>query len=120
MTSGIIWETSPEAVFPRGVEEWLQSINEAVYQLMLFRAPQIEFWLKMNAPWQDKTGNARQSLYAAVHRTLLEITVIMAYGAAIDYSVYLEFSNAGRYSILSPALDYWIPILWNDVKALLA
>lgn len=120
MTSGIIWETSPEAVFPRGVEEWLQSINEAVYQLMLFRAPQISSWMRLNASWQDRTGNARQSLYAEVERALFEITVWIAYGAAIDYAVYLEFAHAGKYSILSPALDYWIPILWNDVKALLA
>ena len=79
---------------------------------------EIETWMKTNARWIDRTGNARQSLYAEVTR--LTDSVLLAFDHGMDYGFYLELSHAGRYAIIAPALDEFAPRIWRDVKALLS
>ncbi|MBX3081721.1 MAG: hypothetical protein KF716_08795 [Anaerolineae bacterium] len=113
------WITgSPEDVFSNGLAQYERTVYDALYQLALSFAPKIETWMKQNASWIDRTGNLRASLYAAVEELVNEIAIIIDYG--LDYGVYLEFKNAGRYAIIGPALDHWSPLVWEAVKALLS
>ena len=78
---------------------------------------EITSWLQQNAPWQDQTTNARKSLRAEVEVAMLHIARIkMSYGEEISYSQYLESMQGGRFSILTPALAYWYPILVDRVQ----
>lgn len=64
-------------------------------------------WMQTNAPWEDRTGDARGTLYYKVLKTPEKITVEIGYG--VPYGVYLETMQLGRFAILGPAIGYWGP-----------
>lgn len=116
---GFSWTTRPTQAWPQLANAYAEAIRRGVYQIAQRRALEIEAWMKQNAPWTDRTGNARQTLYTAVEQASRDmVDIIMAHG--MDYGIFLELAHAGRYAIIGPAIDYWGPILWNDVRALLS
>ena len=59
---------------------------------------------KRSRPWTDRTGNARRSIRGAARRIGKDdLQVVLAIG--VDYGVYLELSNGGRYRIIRPTID---------------
>jgi hypothetical protein len=63
----------------------------------------LEAQAKLNAPWTDRTGNARQGLHGGA---VLEGTDFVIYIAhTMTYGVYLELCNAGNFAILMPTLE---------------
>lgn len=114
---GFIWQVSPETALPDVAEQQANAITLAVRRLAQRYAPEIETWMKRNAPWTDRTGNARQTLHSEVEE-LVNVTVI-TFAHGMDYGRYLELSHGGRYAIIGPALDHFAPLIWRDVMALM-
>lgn len=113
----IVWQKTPEEAFGELADEYERAIHTAVRTLLQRYAPDIEAWMKTNASWTDRTGNARQTLNTEVEEVLNEaVTIYLAHG--VDYGKYLELSNGGRYAIIGPALDYFAPKIWADVQRL--
>lgn len=111
------WIVPPEQAFPELFDAYAKAIYAGLLAIAERRSPEIEAWMKSNAVWQDRTGNARQSLHSEVEHTLREIAVTMEHG--VSYGFWLEVAHQGRYQIIGPALDTWAQILWNDVLELL-
>lgn len=112
------WESDPEVVFYELGTAYAETINTAVYAICQSYAPEIENWMRSNAPWTDRTGNARQSLWSDVEQVAnTAVDLIMSHG--VDYGKWLEIANAGRYAIITPALDYFAPKIWADIKRML-
>lgn len=57
-----------------------------------------EGYMKSNAPWHDRTGNARQSLHAVAVHAPGTHSLILAHG--MPYGIWLEVRWAGRYAII--------------------
>lgn len=111
------WSVTPEQAFGDLMDAYGDDIHSAIKALADRWAPEIESWMKSNAKWQDRTGNARQTLYTEVEElSSIAIGIIMGHG--VDYGKYLELSNGGVYAIIGPALDYFAPKVWADVQAL--
>lgn len=118
MAVDIVWTISPEAAFVPGVQRYIQAIRAGVRAIAQRRAPEIEAWMKVNATWTDRTGNARQTLQAEVEDIALDIVqIVLDHG--VEYGVWLELAHGGTYAIIAPALDHFGPIVWGDVQALL-
>ena len=116
---GFEWTTRPpQEMFAEGVVWYDNAIKQALLELAQQFAPQIEAWMKAQAPWTDRTSNARQGLHTEVEALVNEISIWLMHG--VDYGVFLELKNAGRYAIIGPALDYWAQQLWEAVKAMLS
>jgi hypothetical protein len=113
----LIWATPP-TIWATNFERYAQLLDAALLALSDFFAPQIEAWMKENASWTDRTGNARQTLHAESFKALNEIGIVISHG--MDYGLWLELANGGRYSILSLALDYWGPRFFEAVRRLVA
>lgn len=112
------WDGAPpERVFGDMAESYAAALHRAVVLVMQQRKPEIENWMKANALWTDRTGNARQTLNTQVIEDLTEVVMELAHG--MEYGFWLEVANAGRFAILTPAIDYWTPILLADVQALI-
>lgn len=111
------WIVSPEQAFGALYDDYARRIYRGIEAIFKRRAPEIEAWMKANAEWADRTGNARQSLYTDVETLLTEIALVMDHG--VEYGKWLELAHQGRYAIVTRALDHWAPILWDDVKAML-
>ena len=117
--AGFRWETPPEEAFPELAEAYVNAIHEGVKAIAQRWAPEIENWMQENAPWTDRTGNARQSLYTEVEDvTGKMVQIILSHG--VYYGIFLELKNAGRYAIVNPALDHFAPKIWADVKRMLS
>jgi hypothetical protein len=112
--SGFEWIKSPEDVFSPACDQYLQAVTAGIEAIALKWAPEIQNWMRDNAPWTDRTGNARQSLHTEVHNLVNEIVLVMAHG--VDYGVHLELGFSGRYAIIGPALDQFFGPIWEDVK----
>lgn len=66
-------------------------------------AKKFENYAKMNRPWIDRTGHARQRLkgWAEIFKDKVRIYI----GHGVDYGVYLELCHEKRYAILQPTLN---------------
>ena len=112
------WTVTPSQAWLPGTAAYIARIHLGVYRLAQSYTPRIEAWMKANAVWTDRTGNARQTLWSDVFDLADQaVGIILAHG--VDYGQYLEMSNSGRFSILSPALDHFVPLIWQDVQRIL-
>jgi hypothetical protein len=113
--AGIKWDLRPSRLF-----EWLgdirrRQIESGVKRVAERNAAKIEEWMRSNAVWQDRTGDARRELKAEIiDISGKAVTVLLRHG--VDYGLWLEVANAGRYAILTKALDAWAPIIWSEVQ----
>ena len=117
MNEGFIWHHSPSEVFPDGLDDYTHAIRWAVVEIAQRRAPEIEAWMKANAPWTDRTGNARQTLHTEVQMVVDTVVITLAHG--MSYGRFLELAHGGQYAVIGPALDEFAPKLWDDIKQLL-
>lgn len=108
------WESNPEDTFTAGVQQYSDDLVTMLQQIALEFEPQIENWMKTNAPWVDRTGNARQSLCAEVEQIVMGARIALDYG--VSYGVFLELGMQSEYAIIAPALDYWSPLIWKEVQ----
>lgn len=107
------WIVPPRVVF-NGAR--VQDVyEERVARVLTYAAPQIEAEAKRNAPWTDRTGNARQTLGAFVYRPERGI-VALVLRQYMDYGLWLEVKNGGRYAIVLPTLENWYSAVWSDVR----
>ena len=114
---GFTWQTPPSEALVELVDAYETAVHTAVKQLALRYVPEIEAWMKTNAPWTDRTGNARQTLTAEVEE-LVNQMVTINFGHGVEYGIHLELNYGGQYAIVGPALDYFAPKIWADVQGL--
>jgi hypothetical protein len=67
-------------------------------------APQAESFMKENAKWTDRTGNARQGLHAQVVVAQNKVAIVLYH--SVPYGVFLELRWGGKYAIIEPAMAY--------------
>lgn len=58
---------------------------------------------KDNAPWTDRTGNARNSIYGVAPGN--EDKIRAYHGIGVYYGVFLELANNGKYRIIWPTME---------------
>ena len=80
------------------IDELDAKIVRGMVAVMEFSAPQVENFAKANAPWTDRTTNARNSLNAHAEHAGLSSSIIIAHG--VPYGIWLEVSNGGVYGII--------------------
>lgn len=61
---------------------------------------EVEDYMKQNAPWNDRTGDARRGLKAETSDTLNVVNMKLSH--SVDYGVYLEYAMELRFAILEP------------------
>jgi hypothetical protein len=70
-------------------------------------APQIQGHMRANASWTDRTGNARNGLFATVQTGADEVRIVL--GHSVPYGFWLEVRWSGKYAIIIPTLQVWGP-----------
>ena len=68
-------------------------------------SPDATGWMKNNAPWTDRTGNARAGLFTTMHSDAEVIDLVFAH--SVWYGVFLELANSGKYGIITQAIQFW-------------
>lgn len=114
------WQRTPSEAIGDLADWQIDAIQRGLAQIAERRAQEIEDFMKRNAPWTDRTGEARAGLIADVFEIAQQaVVLVMSYGPDTYYGVYLELAHGGSYSILMPTLDRYIPVIWQDVQQLL-
>ncbi len=117
MSGGMAWQVPPEQAFTGLYDQWHAAVLSTVHSVCQATAPQAENWMKQNAPWTDRTGNARQSLNA--HAEIAPPVVRLVLDHGMEYGKYLEFKHAGRFAIVGPAVDVFTPRIMQAIQAAL-
>lgn len=112
---GAEWITPPTKAFPELFDEYARTSivggNRAVHR----QAAAIQEWGRANAPWTDRTGNARRLLTVRVEGDEFAIgSIVIEHG--VDYGLWLEIANAGKYAIITKMIDMFAPVLWRDLQ----
>ena len=67
------------------------------------KANELESYMKLNRPWTDRTGHARQRLTGWVEVLTNKVRIYIGHG--VDYGIYLELCHEKRYAILQPTVN---------------
>lgn len=76
-------------------------------------ASEIESDAQQNAPWSDRTSNARDGLVAEASMEGGDIVVTLMH--TVDYGEWLETIQSGRFAIIMPTLDKYGPAVQRAV-----
>ncbi len=86
-----------------------------VQERCLALAQDILDYAKSNAPWQDRTGDARAGLDVDVSEDV-DAVIIQLYHT-VDYGLWLEVIQNGEYAILLPTLEHFAGTITQDIEA---
>jgi hypothetical protein len=101
----------------------LNSLNKGAFILALDRglaahtvgfASRVESYAKENAPWEDRTGDAREGLTAKGQQRLFEYRIILYH--TVDYGIWLEVRWGGKYAIIVPTIIHMGNELMNELS----
>lgn len=112
------WQASPTDTWIPNYEAWVNTLPQVLETVLETRLVQIQQWMYEHHRWKNRTGAAEAQLFATSVIEDSALYIAFGYGWATFYSYYLE--NNPKYAMLGQALDYWSPILFDDVKRALS
>lgn len=122
------WTVSPD-VIARGLDDYGERALVAVQAAANYWGQSVQDEARQNAPWEDRTGNARGGLFFAVDGFGLQPitgtvtpeatsemsdvavesgsqdTLIITLAHTVFYGKYLETKNGGRYAIVMSTIE---------------
>lgn len=105
---GVTYNIPPTVMMGQVAEEFLHTVLVSGKNAAHRQAREIDEWLGPHAPWKDRTTLARKGLHAFLDETTGPLgTIVISHSTTLDYVIWLEIANQGRFSIIRPALDYW-------------
>jgi hypothetical protein len=109
-TSGIRWIRPPERM-AQAVSEYGERVLVAVAAVAGRMATIMQNSAKSNAPWTDRTGNARSGLFGTVETAQNMVIIYLSHGVGLDYTVWLELAHSGRFAIVMRTIESHLPEL---------
>lgn len=79
--------------------------NVAIVAAAQELARQMRDYARENAPWQDRTTNARTGLDTAVESSGFRQEIYLFH--SVEYGIWLEVRWDGRYAIIIPTLEHF-------------
>jgi hypothetical protein len=113
--TGVVWITNP---IPGRLQGTAISLRNAVWLAMQFNATEGQNYMRSNAPWNDRTGNARQGLFGRAFKDGKGYTIV--YYHTVSYGIFLERRWSGKYQIIAPTVEVMGPKVMSDFNHILA
>lgn len=89
----------------RNMDNATKQILEMIEKNMDIARLEMENTAKSQAPWTDRTGNARNSITGSgVEKENETLRIGLAIG--VEYGKYLELCNFGKYRIVWPTIEW--------------
>jgi hypothetical protein len=101
----------------QGMQTYEQKVRGAIVAVAQYWAAVFEKYAKEEAPWTDRTANARQSLHAWIEE-LSNDTVELWLSHGMEYGVFLETRFAGRYQIIWPTIEAHLSEIHKMLKGI--
>lgn len=100
----------------RNLDRFVNNLHERLDFLVMVTAAQAQEDMKVQAPWTDRTGNARASLMVT-HNTVGSGPKRLVFSGGMWYSPILERRVGGRYAIIWPSALRFAGRLMEDIRA---
>lgn len=68
-----------------------------------YQETKVQDHMRSNAPWTDRTANARQGLFAKAFQDGLNHGIVCYH--TMPYGIWLEVKNNGQYAIIVPTIQ---------------
>ena len=104
--AGIRWSTPPSEL-ATAVERYGDRVLTAVAAVAQRVATQMQNQAKADAPWTDRTGNARTGLFGTSEADFgaKVVTIYLSHGATISYGVWLELAASGKWGVIMRTME---------------
>lgn len=103
----------------KGIDQLDERTDRGVAGVVEYWDSRIEAYMRVNAPWTDRTGNARAGLFAkAGHEKGQRHWIDL--GHRVPYGIWLEVRFGGKYAIVLPSLILFGPKIMNTLNKLFA
>jgi hypothetical protein len=111
---GFAWQglESVDANLYAYVDSTLENMRAGVERLK----DEMVAWAKENAPWEDRTTDARNGLQGHVVWTDKEhFTIFLGHGPDIYYGIWLEVRWGGKFAIILPTIQHFAPMIGERI-----
>lgn len=99
MAGNIRWDISS---IVEGLKQLRLKTEAAILTYGNTQATKLESYAKQNAPWTDRTGDARRRLSCKCEKVDSGIRLTLSHG--VDYGLWLEIAKEKRYAIIEPTI----------------
>lgn len=101
----------------------IESHNRDLHQKLRQAADKLKdemvAYAQENAPWEDRTGDARRELQGAVvWQDEENFTIFLGHGAEIYYGIWLEVRWGGKYAIIVPTIQHFAPLVGERIRTM--
>lgn len=99
------WDTSNF----KSVKHMEDQLKRALYATVKYWDGPVEAYMKHRAPWNDRTTNARNGLFARAQRSASKFAIVLAH--SVSYGPYLEggTSKMDARPIIMPTIRVYAP-----------
>ena len=106
--------TVDDRIVAQNLGEMSERLKTQLQVLGQATGQKIQEYAKENAPWTDRTGDARQRLKynSEINENGLTISIFHQ----MEYGIYLELCNNEKYAILKNSRDAMLPEFLDAVK----
>lgn len=103
----------------KNLEVMKKRMDVALLAYIKTNAAKLEAYMKSNAKWQDRTGQARQSLNGSGYKEEDNYVIKLAHGSNVNYGVFLELAHRKKYAIIRPTIQLKSPEVMQGFSGLL-
>jgi len=93
---------SPNTLGP-GMAGFSARLTTVLKGFFEYQETHVQDYMRSNAPWTDRTGNARQGLFAKAFQDGDNHGIVCYH--TMPYGIWLEVKNEGQYSIIVPTIQ---------------
>jgi len=104
--AGIRWSTPPSEL-ATAVERYGDRVLQAVAAVAQRVATEMQNQAQADAPWTDRTGNARTGIFGTSEADFAAhvVTIYLSHGATISYGVWLELAASGKWGVIMRTME---------------
>jgi hypothetical protein len=88
----------------RGIAQFDIKLREEFHDILEPYIDEMVDYAKANAPWSDRTGDARAGLSASFEEGARDVWVLTLFHT-VEYGVWLEIRWGGKYAIIMPTAE---------------
>lgn len=88
--------------------------NKAIGATVDKIAEEMQEWAQENAPWEDRTGDARAELEATTTHRGFHHEIDLHHG--VDYGIWLELIQSGTFAIILPTIEHFGFVLMDELS----
>ena len=112
--SKVVWTT--DTLNP-GLISFPVKFAAALWTLMEYNETKVQDHMRTTAPWTDRTGNARQGLFAKAYKEPGHVGIVAYH--TMPYGIWLEVKNEGQYAVITPTIPVEGARIMQDISKLL-